>query len=119
MTKKIIIGLAGRKASGKTTAAKHLVAELGFTRLSFADPIRNMIGDFLLDMGYGVDYVDSLLTNQKEQVLAPIGVSPRDLMQTLGTEWGRDCVTNDVWTHLARRRLNRMDETLIVFDDVI
>ena len=115
---KIIIGLAGRAGSGKTTAAKHLVDELGFTRLSFADPIRNMVGDFLMDMGYGADYVDSLLTIEKNQVLAPIGRSSRQLMQSIGTEWGRDCVDNDVWVTLARRRVRTIDADLIVFDDV-
>ena len=116
--KKIIIGLAGRAGSGKTTAAKHLVDKLGFARLSFADPIRNMIGDLLLDMGYGADYVDSLLTVEKNQVLAPIGRSARQLMQTLGTEWGRDCIDRDVWVTLARRRVHTLGDERIVFDDV-
>lgn len=118
MAKKIIIGLAGRAGSGKTTASKHLVQELGFFRMSFADPIKNMIGDFLLSMGYGPDYVDALLTTEKEQVLAPIKKSTRHLLQSIGTEWGRGCVDKNVWTILARRRLHVEEAERIIFDDV-
>jgi len=118
MTKQLIIGLAGRANSGKTTAAKHLVFTMGFTRLSFASPIKSMVGDFLLGMGYGADYVDSLLTVEKEQVLAPLGKSPRQLMQSIGTEWGRDCIDNNIWVTFAQRRLRAGGEWLIVFDDV-
>ena len=85
--------------------------------MSFADPIKNMVGDFLLYMGYSSDYVDSLLTENKEDLM-PMGKSTRHLLQSLGTEWGRDCVDKNVWTILARRRLHVEEAERIIFDDV-
>ena len=36
----VVVGLSGRKQSGKDTFAARLVAEHGFTRFAFADPLR-------------------------------------------------------------------------------
>ena len=35
-----ILGLVGRKQSGKDTFAQRLVEEHGYTRLAFADPLK-------------------------------------------------------------------------------
>jgi hypothetical protein len=37
-----LIGVSGKKQSGKDTFAERLVAEHGFTRISFADPLREL-----------------------------------------------------------------------------
>lgn len=42
MTQRIIF-LTGYKQSGKDTIAAHLVDQHGFTRLAFADPLRNLL----------------------------------------------------------------------------
>lgn len=39
-------------------------------------------------------------------------------MQTLGTEWGRVQINNDLWVMAARKSLERCEDNLIVFDDV-
>lgn len=93
MTK--IIALAGRKQSGKTLAANYL-SGLGFTVVSFARPIKEM----LLLMGvphssvYGTD-------EQKSAIIPHLGRSGRYLAQRLGTEFGRDLVNPNVWSDIA------------------
>ena len=117
MQNKTIIGLAGRKQSGKTTAAKHL-EKSGFERLSFAGPIRKMLSALLDDCGYTQDDLVSMLGADKELSIAPFAQSPRYLLQTLGTEWGRDCVNPDLWVLVARQKILLSESDYIVFDDV-
>jgi hypothetical protein len=48
------------------------------------------------------------------------GKTPRQLMQTLGTEWGRELVHDNLWVKLAQRRIeqHRAASTKpLVFDD--
>jgi len=48
-----------------------------------------------------------------------MGATPRHAMQTLGTEWGRECIDTDIWTHLwATRARMLLDKGVnIVVDD--
>jgi len=116
-----IIGIAGRARSGKTTAAWHLVDQYGFAEYAFASPIKNA-----LEIMLGLD-PEQLDGAQKEEQLPWLGVSPRRLMQTLGTEWGRELINRNIWVILAERWLSRMEHATdcgmttrngVVFSDV-
>lgn len=114
---KTIIGLAGRKQSGKTSAAQYL-EKSGFVRLSFAEPMRKMLDALLLSYGYSQREIERMLTIDKEVLLGEIEQSPRHLLQTLGTEWGRNCINPDLWLLVARQKILHADSDYIVFDDV-
>lgn len=92
-----LIGIAGQARSGKDTLASYLLNNLSndWTRSSFADPIKNMLNVI------GVDCSD----NAKAVIDDSYGVTPRHMMQTLGTEWGRTLIDNDIWVK-AFARLN-------------
>lgn len=98
-----LIGLTGRKGAGKDTAAAHLVRAHGFRQIALADPIRDGIKAML-----GLD--DDTLNARalKEIAIDWLGASPRHLMQTLGTEWGRHHVADDLWLRIASRRLDQI-----------
>lgn len=91
----MLIGLAGPAGVGKDTAAAHLRAAHSFRQIAFADPIRAMLQAALplepKDFEHG----------RKEEILPEIGKSPRQLMQSLGTEWGRNLVHPEIWVRLA------------------
>lgn len=110
-----IIGLAGRKQSGKTTAAEYLV-KCGFVRQSFADPIKNMVSTLFKDLGHE-ERLSFLLNDGKEFLLPDICKSPRWMMQTLGTEWGRNLIDPDLWVEAARKKVLSTRDS-VVFDDV-
>lgn len=95
-----IIGLTGPAGAGKDTAALHLCAAYGFASFALADPIRKGIMA-MFDMAE-VELVDR---SKKEQPIYWLGKSPRQLMQTLGTEWGRQHVADDIWLRLADQRI--------------
>lgn len=92
-----LLGLAGYKGSGKDTAAEPLIAE-GYTRMAFADFIREM----LIPLGL----TDNELTTGKDQPLHWLpDHTPRDLLISLGTGWGRKMVDPDLWVEAMRRKL--------------
>lgn len=100
---------------GKTTAARILAAQ-GFDMVSFAAPLRSMVFSLLLDLGYTSGEAFTLLHEGKEQVLPQLGVTPRHLLRTLGTEWGRSCVHPSLWLQSFQSRLAGL--SLVVVDDV-
>lgn len=115
-----LIGLAGKAGAGKDTAANHLWSEHDFTAYAFADPIRAGLQAML-----GLSDQELSDRSYKETVLEPFGVSPRRMMQTLGTEWGRQCIHPDLWLlvaslnvdELIARGRNRIVITDIRFDN--
>ena len=96
----LFIGLTGLARSGKTTVAQHLAAEHGFECYAFADPLREgIMAIFNLSP-------EDLESDAKEQPIAWLGRSPRQLMQLLGTEWGRHMISANLWIDLAEQNLN-------------
>lgn len=83
---------------------------------SIASPLKTMVRAFLSEAGIPASYIDELLTTRKEELIPEFGVSSRHLMQTLGTEWGRQCV----WVQCWRRRVQRLMTSGfdVVCDDV-
>lgn len=96
-----LIGITGRAGVGKDTAADHLVHAHGFARYSLADPIRHGLVAML--HGIGLTPAHFSVRECKEQPLSLLGKSPRQLAQTLGTEWGRQLVHPDLWLLLAEQ----------------
>lgn len=115
-----LIGLYSPAAqSGKSTAAAYL-SKQGYRTIPFASPLKAMLRTFLLQLGYGPDAIDHYLTTGKEDVLPGIVCSPRHLLRTLGTEWGRSCVHPEVWLLCWRSTAQRylQSGTPVVVDDV-
>lgn len=113
-----LIGLTGKKRAGKDTCANYIHSRWPCASLAFADPIRAA----LVAM-FEVNPI--LFTHQdfkEHPQLALLGQTPRHLMQTLGTEWGRDCVSDTLWIELLGLKLSRLavegDVELVVVTDV-
>ncbi|SED11665.1 hypothetical protein SAMN05216178_6299 [Pseudomonas saponiphila] len=104
--KPILIGLAGPARSGKSTAAEHLVRNHLLEHYAFADPIRaGLMEMFNLDP-------DDFEGERKEQPLPWLERSPRELMQSMGTEWARQMVHPDIWVKIAEQNLNYLQNSL-------
>lgn len=83
----IRIGITGLAQSGKDTLAD-MLAELlpDFVRASFASPIYDMV-----KAGFGIEFdSDKTLAYGQRK-------SFRYMLQTLGTEWGRKLISEDIW----------------------
>lgn len=98
----LLIGLAGAARSGKTTAAQHLAVLFGFIHYALAQPLKTMLAQ---GFNLGDAHLEGAL---KEQQLPWLGKSPRELMQLLGTEFGRGMVHPDLWLLLAEQNLDNL-----------
>lgn len=122
----VLIGFAGVAGAGKSTAARHLKDEHGYTRLRFAGPLKAMIRALLEEQGVGmaraIQMTDGHLKEAPTSYLG--GRSPRHAMQTLGTEWGRTHLGAEFWVSawvemVKTAQLHALpDRALIVVDDV-
>lgn len=93
------IGLSGFAQSGKTTAAKYLEERYGFERRHIAEPLRAMLAVLLRANGISEAMIDRYLVGDlKDGVIIPeIGKTSRELQISIGTEWGREHVSPDLW----------------------
>lgn len=117
-----IIGLSGYARSGKDEAAKVLVEEYGFTRIAFADKLRDFLyalnpvvrvepvidPRYLDPVGYEISRVKNVIDQYgwdgyKETIYVD---EIRPLLQRLGTEAGRGVLGPNIWIDSA---LNNLD----------
>ena len=104
-----VIGVSGLARSGKDTFAELLTERLpGCCLTSFAEPIRTFVESLV-----GPDAF-----SRKDEIFVPYDSSPRHMMQTLGTEWGRDLICPNLWVRAARRRLERSGCRFGIVSDV-
>lgn len=124
MDKVNVVAFTGKARSGKDTAALIIrnyldeyndrvdfkdVRVYGFE--AFAAPLKSMVAMLLDFFGLGsVMQPDTLHPyiegEEKEKTIEAIGASPRKLLQTLGTDWGRKQINQDIWLNCMRQRLN-------------
>lgn len=113
----MLIGITGLAGSGKSEVARVLIEESGFARVKFAGPLKNMLRTMLEGAGFCADDRERMIEGDLKEVIIPeLGVTPRHLMVTLGTEWGRNCVAQDIWTRLWAMEADRHEA--VVVDDV-
>ena len=110
----MLIGLCGAAGAGKDTVAGLLEDARGprIQRIAFADPLYKAVAAIT---GLTVEKLQDRVV--KEAVIPWLGKSPRHLLQTLGTEWGRGMVRQDIWVCIALERaravLDRGDSVVI------
>jgi hypothetical protein len=116
----MIIGLSGYARSGKDEAAKVLVEQHGFTRIAFADKLRDFLyalnplvsNNLYLksdDIGWHLwgknepmrvrDVIDYAGWDGYKE--SPYGQEIRELLQRLGTEAGRQVLGENIWVDSA------------------
>lgn len=87
-----ILGVCGKKRHGKDTVGEFLWKDYGFTPIGFADPIKRICMDI-----YGLSYDQCFGSEEdKETIDERWGLTPRYIMQKVGTEMGRE-VHKDTW----------------------
>lgn len=107
----MLIGLIGQKYSGKDTLADFLVSHYHFKKYAFATPVKE-ICQIMFHLK-PEQMTDPIL---KEIVDTRWDLSPRQLMQKVGTDMIRDMWGHDFWLKHMDLRISNNDN--IVISDV-
>ena len=93
-----VIGLVGYQRVGKTTSAKALQRVYDYHWTRFAGPLRDMLRCLGLD--------DYWLDGEGKGRPCPNlgGKTPVQAMQSLGTEWGRNMISPNLWSEVWKER---------------
>jgi hypothetical protein len=123
----MIIGLCGKKLAGKDTAAQYLVDNYGYTRVSFAEKLkesvaalfdipREWIDEWKDDQGGTLPRVEVIIDIAGEIRNHPYlkkhsqySFSWREFLQRYGTESHREVFGNDFWVDQILPYYNRAD----------
>lgn len=101
-----LIGLIGYKGSGKsslTDEALHTWDGVRAVRMGFADPMRDMIAA----LGVPAEILhDKARWDEPLEILC--GKSTRHAVVTIGTEWGRQQIGEEIWTRIAMHRSEKL-----------
>lgn len=122
---RIVIGLAGYAQVGKDTIGQILVRDYGFTRISFADNVREAVYRLnplvpIEESEFGTTYnpvrVQRLVEKYGWEVTKTQFPEVRRLLQLMGTEVGREMFGEHCWTDMALRQAGDLER--VVFTDV-
>ncbi|MEE8233790.1 MAG: hypothetical protein V3R41_03830 [Gammaproteobacteria bacterium] len=103
---------------GKDSVADWLCEAWGFKKLSMVDPLKKMLRELYKNCGVNEVLIWECLWGSKKEEPCPFypEVTNRWMMQTLGTEWGRDQIGNDFWVSVMPEQIGVGQK--IVFPDV-
>lgn len=107
------VGICGEAGCGKDTLARFL-GEYNYERVGFSDALKNMLVT-LPGLDHHGFWHDRKL---KEQTIDWLGKSPRQLMQTLGTDWGRKMIHKDFWVLTTKMYVEGRNHQYFCFADV-
>ena len=120
-----LIGIIGVKKSGKDTVGNYLVENFEFTRYAFGDPVKDICKTLF-------DLSDEQLNNHifKEKKDERWGISPREMFQRIGTEFGqfelfklfpelkKRIKYREIWVKLFEEWIQKNKEKKVVITDV-
>jgi hypothetical protein len=94
-----IIGITGKKRHGKDSVARFLPSE--YLSFSLAEPVKDIAREI-----YGLRLSDTDgSAKDKERILPDWGLSPRQILQRIGTEMGRS-IHPETWTRYVKRKMD-------------
>jgi adenylate kinase family enzyme len=109
----MIIGILGKKGSGKDTMAEFLIQQYQFKQFTYAEPLKKICQD--------------LFSLTDEQVTCPIlketvdqrwGKSPRQILQEIGTDLFRKHYDENIWVKILKEKiiLEPKEQNIVVSD---
>jgi len=106
----MIIGLGYKAKSGKDLVAVHLIREYGFIKTAFAETLKNACGEiFHLNK-------EQLHGRKKEMIDSYWGVTPRYILQKVGTECMRNGFADDIWIKSLHRKILKNPGNYVITD---
>lgn len=115
----MIIGVVGFLGSGKGTVGDILIQERGYTRLSFADAVKDAVS---VIFGWPRELLEGDTQESRAFRESTDGfwserfgytVTPRYMLQLMGTEAGRDVFNEDLWVFTVEKRMQGMKNVVL------
>lgn len=108
--------------SGKSTVASMLTERFFGLTQSFAAPFYDFIIQIAAPFlpGGEAEVRQWLSDERKDKAVIPhLGVTLRWMLQSIGTQWGRDCIHAQLWTMLAEQKAQKaLQSYSVIFDDM-
>lgn len=107
--KPTVIGICGPAGAGKSTIAEEICKRYFATRVSFAEPIRDMLHPMIDQIMYDqkAEAVNKALNEDKEKVIKELNFSPRLAMQQLGGLFRE--INPNTFVKLADKRIEMLE----------
>jgi len=124
----MVIGLTGRKGAGKDTAAQYFVEKYGFTKVAYADVLKEAAAALF---NVPTEFMDEYKNNSRARVVFSVGhnaimgaydvhhdMSLRSFLQRFGTEMGREVFGPSFWVDQLKRRMDEgtMRDNYVISD---
>jgi deoxynucleotide monophosphate kinase-like protein len=124
----MVIGFTGRKGAGKDTAAQYFVDKYEFTKVAYADVLKEAAGAL---MNVPTEFMDEYKNNSRARVKFVVhhdairdaydhftDMSLRTFLQRFGTEMGREVFGSSFWVDQLKRRLDEgtMRDNYVISD---
>jgi hypothetical protein len=117
----MIIGLVGFIGSGKGTVANILATEYGFKKLSFADALKDAVSvvfHWPRELLEGETDESRAFREQPDEFWSKrfgYSVTPRYMLQLMGTEAGRGVFNENIWIYSIERQIQQ-DKNYVISD---
>lgn len=120
----MIIGMAGFLGSGKGTAGDILIQEHGFTSIAFADAVKDAVS---VIFGWERSLLEGDTKESREfREIADTywsdkfgyDVTPRYMLQLMGTEAGRDVFNPNLWVYVVEKKISQEPDRNYVITDL-
>lgn len=111
LIKAMLIGFAGARRAGKDLAASHLVNNHGFVQYAFATPLKELCKDL-----FGLTH-DQIHEKEKDLLAPKYGITPRRIMQMMGTDCVRT-ISPTFWVDALEKKLSETAAEKVVVSDV-
>lgn len=115
----MIIGIVGFIGSGKGSVGDILVSHHNFKKISFADPVKDCVSVIFGWPRHLLEGDTDESRNFRETVdqewSRKLGyvVTPRYMLQIIGTESGRNVIHSDIWVYSAQNRMKQYENVVI------
>lgn len=119
---KKIIAILGHIGSGKDTAAKFFIETQQYKKISFADSLKDTLSSiFLWDrhMLEGTTAESRNWRNKTDEYWSSVlgfNVTPRAMMQHVGTDLFRNHFSPNIWSHSLTLKVTRSENNIVVAD---
>jgi hypothetical protein len=115
---KLVIGVSGKKQSGKTTLIAH-IADLcaDWEILRMADTLKQIVIDCFIPYELNIRTPDDLEEESVKSIVLPCGKTIRDLLQIIGTDMFRS-LWSEVWLNAWLKKVHDSTATLVLCPDI-